>query len=96
LEEPTEYVDGNNVTWPTGYARVQTQASDWLYAADGVLANASIFTFPTAIAPWGDITHFAIFDVIWMALYGPLSAPVTVGTGQKPRFNTTQLEIFLS
>jgi len=96
VEEPLWFVDGNNVSWPTGYARVLTHPADWLYAADGVVANLSEITFPTALANWGTVTHFVIWDATWMILYGELSPHKTVSTGQRPRFNIVQLEVFLS
>lgn len=84
-----------------GYERVQTVLgvypySDWLYAAAGGVANRHTFTFPTATGDWGLIKYFVLFDALQMLIYGELNPHVNVTTGQKPRFNPTKLEIFLS
>jgi len=58
---------GGNVTEPSGngYARVQTSPSDWnsaTLADPSVVSNANAIGFPSATGPWGNCTHFVIFD----------------------------------
>jgi len=80
----------------SGYMRVVCLIADWISAYDGMVANAQALTFPTATKDWGLMTHFALFDEWWMILHGELSPQQQVNAGQRPRFNPTKLEIFLS
>lgn len=80
----------------SGYARILVHPTGWTASYDGAVANSYEFTFSTATKNWGTITHFAIFDALWMIVHGELSPHVSVSTGQRPRFNPVQLEIFLS
>lgn len=96
LTTPAE--DGSNVVEPGtvhGYQRVEILPTVWTYALLGGIANGVPITFPTASGNWGTITHFVIWDAYWMILYGELTPSRQINVGQKPRFNTFQLEIFL-
>lgn len=80
-----------------GYQRRKIIPTDWLLAADGVIANDSPLAFATASQDWPFVlTHFVIWDATWMIIYGELTTPKTVLAGQTLRFNPTKLELFLS
>lgn len=71
------------------YARVDASAA-YGSASAGSTANTAELSFPTATAPWGDVTHWALLDaatagnvLFWSALTG---GGRTVQTGDGPRF----------
>ncbi len=57
---------GTTFQEPAGnaYARVAVtnNKTNWTTAANGALENATVVTFPTALGPWGTVTHFGIYD----------------------------------
>lgn len=97
LANPSD--DGSGLVEPSfddGYWQIPVQPSDWLDAVDGVVANRYTLTFPTATGDWGLIKYFVLVDIWQMFIYGELNPHVNVSAGQKPRFNPTKLEVFLS
>jgi len=57
---------GGNFLEPVGnaYARVAVtnDKTNFTTANNGALENATLITFPTALGPWGTVTHFGIYD----------------------------------
>ena len=96
--DPTD--DGSGMTEPggDGYARVQTQASDWNAASAGSLDNANDIMFPEATGNWGTISHFALFDAASggnMLAHGALSESKSVGNGDTAKFAAGDLDVSL-
>jgi hypothetical protein len=92
--------DGSGLAEPTGngYARVQTQASDWDAASAGSLNNTNDITFPEATGSWGTISHFALFDAASagnMLAHGALSQSKSIGSGDTARFAAGDLDVSL-
>lgn len=90
---------GANFTEPANaYARVATVAADWSASSGGSKTNTGALTFPTASGSWGTITYFGIYDASTsgnLLIWGALTAPVAVSTGQTPVFNASALVITL-
>jgi hypothetical protein len=96
--DPTD--DGSGIAEPSGngYARVQTQASDWNAASAGSLYNANDIMFPEATGNWGTISHFALFDAASggnMLAHGALSESKSVGAGDTAKFAAGDLDVSL-
>lgn len=80
-----------------GYQRLQVVPTQWTTAQGGGIANSVMLTFNTASGDWPlQLTHFVIWDAVWMISYGELVTPRMVLNGQTLRFNPLKLEIFLS
>lgn len=101
--DPTDAGTGSTITEPSGgsYARVSVTNSgtNWDTASGGATANKTAFTFPTATASWGTITHFAIIDAASggnMLMHGALTASKAVGSGDTPKFNIGAIDITLT
>jgi hypothetical protein len=96
--DPTD--DGSGIAEPSGsgYARVQTQASDWNAASSGSLDNANDIMFPETTGNWGTISHFALFDAASggnMLAHGALSESKSVGAGDTAKFAAGDLDVSL-
>jgi hypothetical protein len=92
--------DGAGLNEPTGgnYARVQTGASDWGAASNGVMANVATVDFNEATGSWGTLTHFALFDAAsagHFVAYGSLTTSKTIGSSDTVRFNPGDLAVTL-
>jgi len=99
--DPTD--DGSGIAEPSGgaYARVAVTNSgtNWDTSSGGATANKTAFTFPTATASWGTITHFAIFDASTagnMLMHGVLTTSKAVGNGDTPKFNIGAIDVTLT
>lgn len=67
----------------TGYARRQVTFNA---ASNGSTSNSNNVVFPKSTAPWGVLTHFALFDAEVggnMLFYGPLSEPIAVDAANR-------------
>ena len=92
--------DASGLAEPSGngYARVETEASDWNAAASGALDNANLIEFPAATGNWGTITHFALFDAASggnMLAHGALSEAKAVVASNIPQFSPGELDVSL-
>ena len=96
---------GTNIAEPAAgaYTRVKclTTGADWNVAAAGAMDNASIFTFPTATASWGTITHFALYDATGTGLgnmlgYAALTTARDVTIGDTVKFAAGDLDISMT
>lgn len=97
---PTDATDGVEVTTSgTGYARISRTAGDWNSAVSGAITNATDIRLPSvgeATAPFGSCVALAIVDaptggnILW---YGPLTATVSVNTGDHYRIAASGLTI---
>ena len=58
--------DGAGTAEPAGgsYARSERSNMDWAAASGGAVSNADAVEFAQATAPWGTITHFALYDAV--------------------------------
>lgn len=78
---PNDAGGGTEVsTSGTGYAR---QAADLDPAAGGARVNSSLIQFPTALAAWGTVSHWALFDadtgdMVWFGAFDQAD-PVNTG-----------------
>jgi len=91
-------VDGSGLTEPSvdsGYERIPVSPADRLHASAGVTTNFSVLTFPVATENWGTLTHFMLFAAAGMILYGELDPHQAVVAGQRSRFNSTKLKVFV-
>jgi hypothetical protein len=64
--------------------------------SDGVVANSGVVAFPTASAPWGTVTHFAIMDALTFGnrlFHGALQVSKTVDSGDVFTFQIGNLQI---
>jgi len=81
---PSDSASGTEVTASDGYARQQIA---WGSASNGAIANSSAINWPSsgsATGSWGTIVAVGVSDALTggnLLWYGPLSASVTVGTG---------------
>jgi hypothetical protein len=96
--EPNE--NGTSVSEPDcpSYTRVETNASSWDQALEGMIRNVENITFSIACENWGTVTHFALFDAFSrgnILAYGKLSPSITICSGNTPRFAPGDLMISL-
>jgi hypothetical protein len=82
----------------TGYGRVSVvnNTTNWPAANLAVKSNGTTVQFPTAVAAWGTVTHFAIYDASTsgnMLLWGELVSPISPLTGNAPYFAAGSLNI---
>lgn len=82
------------------YARVAVtnNATNWPAASGGSKSNGADFTFPTATAGWGTITHFAILDSATLGAgnilyWADLTVSKTVSNGDIVKFATGSITI---
>lgn len=73
------------------YARceITNNTTNWPNAANGSKASGAAFTFATATASWGTITHFGLFDapISGNLLYwNQLTASKAIDTGDTAQF----------
>jgi hypothetical protein len=78
------------------YARVAVtnDAANWPAAVAGQKSNGASVTFAEATAPWGTVTHVAVFDASSggnMLDFTALPTPRTVATGDRPSWATGSL-----
>lgn len=99
---PGETGGGTEVSG-TGYARVNltNNTTNWptISGTDGTKANATIVTFPTALASWGTATHFGIFDASTggnLLVYSSLQTAKAIDTGDTPSFAVGALTVTLA
>ena len=77
---------------------VTNNATNWPAASGGAKANGIEIAFPTATAPWGTVTHFAVYDAVSggnMLLWGALLASKTIDTDDNPKFAIGDLDVAL-
>jgi hypothetical protein len=95
---------GGNITEPVGnnYSRVSfTNNKTSFSTAAGTpteVTNAIDFTFPQASGSWGAITDFFISDLAAAGniyVYGALTVPKTITTGDTARFAASDFDIHL-
>ncbi len=102
--EPVVGDDGGSITETayTGYARAPTTSAHWgSSAARSSTNSAGIIEFPEMTGgASGNITHFAILDgnagtsADKLLAWGPVdSSPVTISSGETPRFNTSGMTL---
>jgi hypothetical protein len=96
--DPTD--DGSVLAEPSGngYTRVQTSATDWNAASNGLVDNAGNITFAQSTGNWGTITHFALFDAATagnMLAHGALSQSKSISESDTARFEAGDLAISL-
>jgi len=88
----TDELGGGTEVTGGSYARVACPFT----ITNGSAANTALVTFPTASAPWGTVTDFAVFDTDSggnMLYYGVLGTPRSVLAGDVVKFNAGQLVI---
>lgn len=64
--------------------------------ADGTIENAAAVSFPTPIASWGTVTHFAVYDAATagnLLFYAALSIAKTINTGDVVSFAAGALSL---
>lgn len=92
---PDEDASGAEVsTVGTGYAR---QTGSFTVSGNTATTNANI-EFPTATAPFGTVTHIAVWDAVSagnMLAYSALTTSKTIDTGDVLRISTGDLDITL-
>lgn len=98
--DPTD--DGSGITEPSGgsYARlgVANNLTNWPAAVGGSKSNGADFTFITATASWGVISHMAIFDAAVggnMLAHAALTSSKTIDNGDTVIFETGNLTLTL-
>lgn len=99
---PTDATSGTEVsTSGTSYARISRSATDWNAAVGGSITNSTDIRFPSAgeaTGAWGTCVALAILDastsgnILW---YGPLSASISVNSGDHHRIAAAGLTITL-
>jgi hypothetical protein len=89
---------GGGGTEVTGgsYARlaITNDGTNFPDAVSGGKSNGAAFTFATASAGWGTVTHFGFFDALVagnLLDFAPLTTPKTVLSGDTPSFSIGQL-----
>lgn len=92
--DPTE--DGSGIAEPVAMGYTRIQHDTFHAAADRIATNDGVVSYAEATGNWGAITHFAIFDDPTagnMLIYGPLSDPKTINTGDDAYFADTAIAI---
>lgn len=79
------------------YARaaVTNNSTNWPAAAGAVKSNGTAITFAQATAPWGNVTHFGVFDALSggnLLYWGALNTPRSVATGDTPSYAVGQIQ----
>lgn len=96
IGDPTDTGSGGAEVSGGGYQRKETIPGNWTTATGGVLTNNTSFVFPVATAPWGTVSHFALFNIVGdMLFHGPLGASKVVETGQVAIFPPASLLVYL-
>ena len=98
--DPTD--DGSGISEPSGgsYARlgVANNLTNFPAAVGGSKSNGTDFTFVTATASWGVITHMAIYDAAVagnMLAHAALASSKTIDNGDTVIFETGNLTVTL-
>lgn len=92
--DPTDANTGTEVIGGS-YAR-EVLAMD--PASSGSISNTSNVVFTEATAPWGTITHFAIFDALTVGnllVHGALTSSKVIGTSDTFKVNASNLTVTL-
>lgn len=90
--DPTDAGTGTEVTGGA-YAR---QPISFNAAANGASGNSALVAFPTATAPWGTITHAALYDALTggnMLWHGPLGTSVAISSNQRYELPASTLTV---
>ena len=87
---PSDAGGGTEVTGGD-YARLEitNNATNWPAASSGSKSNGVAFTFPTATADWGTVTHFGIHDDPTggnLLYWAQLSASKAIDSGDTAQF----------
>lgn len=92
--------DGSGVTEPAGgaYARVAVtnDATSWPGAANRVKSNGTVIVFPTAVADWGTVSHWVLYDAATggvLRVWGTLTTPQAINSGGVPDFPVSSITI---
>lgn len=76
----------------TAYARQATSGATWnaaTGAAPATKSNGVTITFPQATASWGSVGYFGLFTAAsggTPQIWGPLTTPISVGSGSTASF----------
>lgn len=95
---PTDSTSGTEVASASAYAR---QVITWGTAASGSIANSANIRWPStgsATGSWGVVVAVGIFDALTsgnLLWYGPLSASVTIATGDSFQITSGGLTLTL-
>jgi len=99
LSTTTPNVDGTNFTEPVGasYARssLANNGSNFPLASNGVKTHAGAYAFAEATGSWGTITHWGIFDGSTLIVFGSITTPTPVVSGDRVTFRPGEIEIAL-
>lgn len=94
-------IDGNGVTEPermgTGYERVEIDC--FSEPVNGTIVNTDDITFPESLAPWGVMTHYAIYDAAEggnLLIYDALTLSRIVETNTVVAIKPENLKLTLS
>lgn len=82
----------------TGYSRVSVANNDtnWPTAISGQKTNGVKIQFPMAVAPWGNVTHFGLWDDPTdgnLLVYGEVTVVISPDVGNAPYFDVSTLYI---
>lgn len=92
--------NGTNFTEPVGAnynrASLTNNATNFPAASGGVKTTGGAFTFPEATGSWGTISHWGIFDGGLLEVYGPLTTPTAVVSGDRPVFRPGEINVALT
>jgi hypothetical protein len=73
------------------------QAITFGAAAGGVIANDALLTYPTALAPWGNVTHWGIKDAVGVGgvlmAFGQFTTALNIDTGETDYVNIGDVEL---
>lgn len=94
---PSDAGGGTEVTGGD-YARceITNNTSNWPNAASGSKSSGAAFTFATATASWGTITHWALFDALNdgnMLYWNQLTASKPIDTGDTAQFAAGKITV---
>lgn len=102
LSTTTPNADGGNVTEPSGngYQRIEISNDSTFWEA-ATVANPAIkqnkitVEFPRAIGPWGEITHWVLFDGNTVVDFAALEIPKIITKGDIARFEPGGIQTIL-
>lgn len=82
----------------SGYARIPI-TSNLTLSSGGASSNSAVVVFGPSTTSWGTITHFATFDAATggnMLVFNALTAPKTIGAGDKAEWAVSAFSMSLA
>ena len=93
------YLEAGTLTGEVSGGSYARQLAGLSVSSDGVSANASDITFPTATGAWGIVTYVALMDASSagnVLMHSALDAAKTVASGDTFKINAGDLDVTIA